>query len=142
MVPGGIALQTGRGFTLMASGMSRTPGKRALVRHKSASKDAKLPTPEEGLPRPGDVLRQSVLKRFGITQDELAIAMRTTRYSVNQLVNHQRAVTPEMALRLSRVTNTSAQFWLQLQQRVDLEKARATLARELSLIQPLRSGSE
>jgi addiction module HigA family antidote len=68
---------------------------------------------------PGDLLRR-LLQRRGVTQDALADAMGTSRYSVNQIVMNRRAVTPDMAIRLSRVTGTSVDVWLNLQRDVDL----------------------
>lgn len=92
------------------------------------------PSPEA----PGDVLRER-LKRFGITQDELADALKVSRLSVNQLVNHRRAVTAEMALRLSRVLGTSPDVWLDLQRAVDLFEAEEKLRGELEVLDVLRS---
>jgi addiction module HigA family antidote len=81
---------------------------------------------------PGEVVRL-VLER-GHTQDELAGAMRVSRYSINQLVNAKRRVTPAMALRLSRATSTSVEFWLNLQRGWDLHFARQALGDRLSKV--------
>jgi addiction module HigA family antidote len=78
---------------------------------------------------PGEVLRESVLVRFGITQDRLADALGVSRFSVNQIVNSKRAVTSEMALRLARVTSTSPEFWLNLQRDTDIYEARRRLGK-------------
>src|SRR3989442_686318 len=64
---------------------------------------------------PGDVLRERILSDRRITQDQLAKAMRVSRFSINQLVNGRRSVTAEMAFRLSRATSTTPEFWLDLQ---------------------------
>lgn len=85
---------------------------------------------------PGDVLREALENRE-ITQDELAAAMRVSRYSVNQLVNERRTVTPMMALRLSKALGTTPNFWLNIQQELDLFKARRTHATILAAIRPL-----
>lgn len=91
------------------------------------------PAPET----PGDVLRER-LERFGITQDDLAEALKVSRLSVNQLVNNRRTVTAEMALRLGRVLGTSPGLWLNLQQAVDLFDASMRLGDELETLDVLR----
>ncbi len=39
---------------------------------------------------------------------------------VNELIRERRALSPEMALRLSRLFGNSAEFWLNAQRAVDL----------------------
>lgn len=94
-------------------------------------------------PSPGDVLRGRLVAAAGITQDKLALAMNVSRFSVNQIVNGKRAVTAEMAMRLGRVTGTSAEFWLNLQRNVDLYDAENKLAKEIEtlpvLLEPLQA---
>lgn len=88
---------------------------------------------------PGDLLREQVVGRLGITQDQLADALGVSRYSVNQLINDRRAITAEMALRLSVVLGTTAEFWLELQMGVDLERARRRLGADVSTLKVLKS---
>jgi addiction module HigA family antidote len=78
-----------------------------------------------------------VLEGRDVTQEQLAQSMGVSRYSVNQLVNHKRSITAEMALRIGRVTNTSPEFWLNLQRKVDLFVAREKLGSSLEEIDPL-----
>jgi addiction module HigA family antidote len=85
-------------------------------------------------------LREFVLEAHGLKQHQLAQAMGVTRYSINQLVNDRRSVTAEMALRLAKATSTSPQFWLNLQQNLDLVRAKRRLDRrgELDKVRVLR----
>jgi addiction module HigA family antidote len=85
-------------------------------------------------------LREFVLEAHDLTQDQLALAMGVSRYSINQLANDRRSITAEMALRLGKATSTSPQLWLNLQQNADLAKARRRLARtgELDKVRVLR----
>lgn len=85
---------------------------------------------------PGDVLRDKFL--INITQDQLAQAMRVSRFSVNQIVNGRRSITAEMALRLSKVTSTSHDYWLNLQRAVDIYEAELKLKNELATLDVLR----
>lgn len=138
--PSGRTVRNDREYTLTESGISRSTGTRRSARRKSSlSVESRPSTYEDGQPKPGDVLRALLLERHGITQDELAAAMRTTRYSVNQVLNNRRAITPEMSLRIAKVTDTSPELWLNLQQQIDLKNAEQALSRELAHIKPLRS---
>ncbi|MGH7688224.1 MAG: HigA family addiction module antitoxin [Gemmatimonadaceae bacterium] len=116
-----------------------------MAHRKSSSKDSGSPSrlaahPGELPPAsPGDVLREA-LSNNELTQDQLADAIGITRYSVNQVINGRRAITPVMALRLARATDTSPEFWLNLQRAVDLFAARRRYEADLSRIEPVLAG--
>jgi addiction module HigA family antidote len=55
-----------------------------------------------------------------MTQKEAAERLRISYPRMNEIVNGKRSVTPETALRLGRLTGTEPEFWLNLQQAVDL----------------------
>jgi addiction module HigA family antidote len=87
---------------------------------------------------PGDVLRKYILSNKDVTQDSLATAMQVSRFSINQIVTGKRSITAEMALKLARVTSTTAEFWLNLQLDMDLYRARLKLSEELPRLPVLR----
>ena len=60
----------------------------------------------------------------GIIIKEAAQMMRITRKTLSELVNERSSCTPQMALRIAKVTNTSAESWLAVQIKLDLWKAR------------------
>lgn len=74
---------------------------------------------------------------FGLTVSQLAAALGVSRQSVNELVRERRAVSPEMALRLSRLFGNSAEFWLNAQRSVDLWDARQAAGRDIERVEPL-----
>jgi addiction module HigA family antidote len=80
----------------------------------------------------------------GLTQDHLADALRVSRLTVNQLVNEKRSITPDMAVRLEKLTGISASHWLTLQQNYDLWWARHEGAAEHQKVQrlPVRDGAD
>jgi addiction module HigA family antidote len=86
---------------------------------------------------PGDVLRENIIAK-GITQEDLAEALDVSRVTVNQIVNDRRAVTADMALRLARVLSTTPDFWLNLQQDVDIYRARRRAGDAISKLPVLR----
>jgi addiction module HigA family antidote len=67
------------------------------------------------------------IERIGSTQEKLAAAMKVSRFTVNQIVRGRRNITPEMALRLAKVSRTTEDFWLNQQREVDLFDARQEL---------------
>ena len=69
---------------------------------------------------PGEILREEFLKPLGISQKQLADHIRCDVKVINRIVNNKNSVTPEMAMKLGFALNTSAQFWLNAQQAVDI----------------------
>ena len=69
---------------------------------------------------PGEVLREDVLPSLGMTQGELAKRLGVSRLSVSELLHGKRALSPDMSVRVGRLTNTTAESWLRMQNAVDL----------------------
>jgi addiction module HigA family antidote len=88
---------------------------------------------------PGEVFLEEFLLPFGITQKDAAERLRISYPRMNEIVNGKRAVTPDTALRLAKFTGTTAGFWLNLQQAVDLWDAlHSDEAEELESIEPVQ----
>ena len=87
---------------------------------------------------PGEMLREDFLPDYDLTATRLAKAVGVSRQSVNELLRGRRALTPEMALRLSRLFGNSAEFWLNAQKAVDLWDAGQLIKKDISRIKPLR----
>ena len=73
---------------------------------------------------PGKVFMQDVLAPLGLTVTDAARMMGITRKSLSEFVNEKTSCTVQMALRIAKVTNTSAESWLSMQVKLDLWKAR------------------
>jgi addiction module HigA family antidote len=86
---------------------------------------------------PGKMLREEFLPDYGLTVKRLAEALGVSRQTVNELLRERRAVSPEMALRLSCLFGNTPEFWLNAQRAVDLWKASRTLKTTMVRIQPL-----
>lgn len=71
----------------------------------------------------GEMLKEEFLTPMNITQNQLANAMGVGRKTVNELCNNRRAITADTALMLATVFGNSAEFWLNLQQRIELWNA-------------------
>jgi len=87
---------------------------------------------------PGEMLQEDFLPDYGLTVSGLAEALGVSRQSVNELLRGRRAVSPAMALRLSRLFGNTAEFWLNAQRAVDLWDAAEAIKVEVDKIKPLR----
>ena len=70
---------------------------------------------------PGEILQEEFLKEFQITEYRLAKDISVPARRINEIVHGTRAITADTALRLGRYFGVSAQFWMNLQSRYDLE---------------------
>jgi len=73
---------------------------------------------------------------MGITQRELADAIRVPYQRINEIINGRRGVTPSTALRLAKFFGMSPDFWMNIQLRWDLYQAQQSERDELQSIQP------
>ncbi len=87
---------------------------------------------------PGAMLREDYLPDYGLTVSGLATALGVSRQTINELLRERRALSPEMALRLSRIFGNSPEFWLNAQRSLDLWDAAKSLKTQVSQIKPLK----
>ena len=80
---------------------------------------------------PGEILLEEFLKPWKISQNYLAGHMGITTTRLNDIVRGRRGISGDTALRLARATNTTPEFWLNLQTLYDLESARDLLGDRL-----------
>ena len=71
---------------------------------------------------PGEILADE-LEELGISATALSRALDVPTNRITQIINGQRAITAETALRLGRWFGTSAEFWLNLQKQYELRRA-------------------
>ena len=87
---------------------------------------------------PGEMLLEEFVKPLELTQTELARRLGVSYPRLNEIIKGRRSVTPDTALRLSRVLGMSAAFWLGLQQDWDLWHAmNSPKAKEIFLLKPI-----
>ena len=87
---------------------------------------------------PGQILREETLPAAGLTQSELATRLEVSRHTVNDLVHERRSVNPDLAHRLARVFDTTPEFWLRLQEAVDVWETLQLNRVKYSRLRPLR----
>ncbi len=75
-------------------------------------------------PHPGIVVYQECIEPLGLTITDAAEALGVTRNTLSELVNGKRGISPEMAVRLSKVFGGTEQGWLVQQAQYDLAHVR------------------
>jgi addiction module HigA family antidote len=88
---------------------------------------------------PGEMIREDFMPDYGLTTASLADALGVSRQTINELLRERRAITPIMALRLSRLFGNSPEFWLNMQHAWDLWESEQRFQKELKQIHPLNA---
>jgi addiction module HigA family antidote len=72
---------------------------------------------------PGKIIKEDYLLPLSITIKDMAEKLGVSRKTLSKIINERGAITPDMALRLSRAFDTTPDFWLNLQKNFDLWQA-------------------
>lgn len=84
--------------------MSKSP---TTTKYKSGDKLPPIP--------PGEILRSEFMEPLNLSATKLALHMGVPATRVTAILNDNRTITADTALRLSRVFKMSPEFWLNLQ---------------------------
>ena len=87
---------------------------------------------------PGEILREDVIKPLNLTVTEAAQRLGITRKTLSALLNCRAGMSPEMAIRVARATDTTPESWLFMQARLDLWNAK----HENIIVKPLQTEPE
>ena len=71
-------------------------------------------------PHPGEMIRSLCLEPLGLPVTAAALALGVTRKTLSELLNAHAGISPEMALRLSKVFGRSPEAWLHLQAQYEI----------------------
>ena len=74
-------------------------------------------------PHPGEFIREVYMEPHGLSARRLAERLAVSPSTLGRVLNGSAGISPEMALRLSRVLGRSPESWLALQDRYDLHHA-------------------
>ncbi|MDI6789245.1 MAG: HigA family addiction module antitoxin [Thermodesulfobacteriota bacterium] len=85
---------------------------------------------------PGKIVKEDYLAPLSITIKDLAELLGVSRKTLSKIINERGAITPDMALRLSRAFDTTPDFWLNLQKNYDLWQAE-TASKEWQKVKPI-----
>jgi addiction module HigA family antidote len=75
-------------------------------------------------PHPGGSIRRACLEPLGLSVTEGAKCLGVTRQTLNNVINGKSGISPEMAIRLSKVFGSTPETWLRMQLAYDLAAAR------------------
>ena len=86
---------------------------------------------EQRLVHPGEILLEDLMKPLQISINQLARDLRVPVNRVSEIVNGQRGITADTALRLGRYFGNTPQFWMNLQASFDLRVAMRESSRQI-----------
>lgn len=72
---------------------------------------------------PGAVFLEDIMKPLNLTVTDAARMLGVSRKTLSEFVNEKASLSPEMALRISKATNTSPESWMNMQQKLTLWQA-------------------
>ncbi|MEJ2176689.1 MAG: HigA family addiction module antitoxin [Gammaproteobacteria bacterium] len=84
---------------------------------------------------PVEVLESEFLEPLGLSANKFAKHIHVPANRISSIINGQRGITGDTALRLSKAFKTTPEFWMNLQSHYDLEIAKETARDELKRIQ-------
>jgi addiction module HigA family antidote len=87
---------------------------------------------------PGEVLREEFLKPMQLTPYKVAKACGVPRTRIERIAREELGITADTALRLAKFFGTSVGFWMNLQNRYDVQTAQRAIARDLAAIETLK----
>jgi addiction module HigA family antidote len=87
---------------------------------------------------PGEVLREQ-LEEIDMSASALAARLNVPPNRITAILNEERAVSPDTALRLGKFFGTTPEFWLGLQQAYDLRKAELKISDDIAAIVPRKA---
>ena len=73
---------------------------------------------------PGVVFLEDVMKPLNMNVTQTAKMLGVSRKTLSEFINGKAALSPEMALRIAAATKTSAESWMNMQQKLTLYNAR------------------
>ncbi len=92
-------------------------------------------TPNRVTTHPGEILAEEFIRPLGLSINALAFSLRVPTTRIAAIVESERTVTADTALRLGRFFGTSPEFWINLQAMHALTKVRrescVTIARDV-----------
>ncbi|MFA5960990.1 MAG: HigA family addiction module antitoxin [Tatlockia sp.] len=86
---------------------------------------------------PGIIIKDVLIDSTGLTIGDAAGRLGITRTTLSRVLNQHAGVSPEMALRLSKLLNTSVELWVNLQSQYDIWNVVNNHAPSINNIVPL-----
>lgn len=69
---------------------------------------------------PGEIIQHEYMKPLKLDKKQIATAIGVTQPTIEKIISGNIAITPDTAFRLAKYLNTSPDFWIKLQNNVDM----------------------
>jgi addiction module HigA family antidote len=69
---------------------------------------------------PGNIFLEDVMKPLNLSVTDAARMLGVSRKALSEFVNEKASLSPEMAIRISKATNTSVESWMNMQQKLTI----------------------
>jgi addiction module HigA family antidote len=90
---------------------------------------------------PGEVLREEFMEPLGLTAGKVAKACGIPRNRIELIARERLGISGDTALRLGRLFGTSAELWMNLQKRYELESARRAIGSQIDSVQEMNQAA-
>lgn len=87
-------------------------------------------------PHPGGFIKRTYLEPFSLGSNAVADMLKVSHSTFNRLINEKADISPEMALKLSKVIGRSAESWLAMQDNFNLWRAKQEI--DLARYEPIK----
>ena len=87
---------------------------------------------------PGELLKEEILKANNLSITEAASMLGITRAALSNVINEKAAISPLMALRITKVFGGTAEFWVRMQAAHDLRNAEIEISRRKLHLKPFK----
>lgn len=88
---------------------------------------------------PGEILREEYMAPLNMTAYALAKKLHVPRTRIERIIAEKTAISPDTALRLAKFFNTTAQFWLNMQNDYELKSLPDDVRNDISTIRQLEA---
>jgi antitoxin HigA-1 len=88
---------------------------------------------------PGEIVKDALIDGAGLSVTEAATKLDISRTALSRLLNCHVGISPEMALRLSKLLRTSIEMWINIQAQYDTWKI-SQMADKIK-VKPLRKAA-
>jgi addiction module HigA family antidote len=80
---------------------------------------------------PGEIVKEDFMKELGLSATKLASMLDVLANRITEIINGERAITADTAVRLAACFKVSPEFWLNLQRDYDLRVLEQSRAKEI-----------
>ena len=86
----------------------------------------------------GDILYEEFMQPYHITEYRLAQMTGISQTQIGRIIKGKRGITVDTALRFAQVFSTSPEFWLNIQNRYEIDSMKAEIKETIKQIQPIK----